>query len=235
LARDTTRGLTAHGTIAGDDLGRPAKARGIELVLSAALGVPALRGRSLLDIGCGNGQIATHFAVANRVAGVDVVDRRHPDARAFPFALASDERLPFGDASFDVVLSNHVVPYLPDQPRHFQEMARVLRPGGAAYVATHNRWFPLEPHFRIPLLPWLPARLASAGMRKAGLYQGSVRFVSRSDVRRMARAAALIPVELTHVLLKARLPLLPAKVAQALQPVCPTVIFVLTKPQSDAP
>ena len=38
--------------------------------------------------------------------------------------------LPFGDASFDVVLCNHVLEHIPDDTRALQELFRVMKPGG---------------------------------------------------------------------------------------------------------
>jgi len=47
----------------------------------------------------------------------------------------SAERLPFGDASFDVVISNGVIDLIPDKDAVFSEIARVLRPGGRIQLA----------------------------------------------------------------------------------------------------
>jgi SAM-dependent methyltransferase len=79
--------------------------------------------------------------------------------------------VPFEDAAFDVVISNHVIEHVGDrseQLRHLEELRRVLRPGGWAYLAMPNRWRLVEPHFRLPLLSWLPARLRSPYVRLAG-------------------------------------------------------------------
>jgi SAM-dependent methyltransferase len=43
---------------------------------------------------------------------------------------ADAQQLPFGDAEFDVVVSNFGVMHVPDQPRALREVRRVLRPGG---------------------------------------------------------------------------------------------------------
>jgi SAM-dependent methyltransferase len=55
--------------------------------------------------------------------------------------LNQDPRLPFEDASFDVVLNTVSVDYLTRPVEVFAEVARVLRPGGLHLVIFSNRWF----------------------------------------------------------------------------------------------
>ena len=51
------------------------------------------------------------------------------------FMEADAERLPFEDASFDVVISNGVIDLIPDKDAVFSEIFRVLVPGGRIQVA----------------------------------------------------------------------------------------------------
>ncbi len=48
-------------------------------------------------------------------------------------------RLPFADASFDVVMACHMLYHVPDPALAIAELARVLRPGGVALVTTNGR------------------------------------------------------------------------------------------------
>lgn len=123
-------------------LDRRRKARMIDAILQAYLG-RAVAGLSILDVGCGNGDIAAFFAEANDVAGVDVADRVKPGNHCFEFCVIDSERLPFADGRFDAVLSHHVIEHVRDQQLHLAEIARVLRPGGIAYLATPNRSSPI--------------------------------------------------------------------------------------------
>jgi ubiquinone/menaquinone biosynthesis C-methylase UbiE len=50
-------------------------------------------------------------------------------------AAADAERLPFADASFDLVLGHAVLHHIPDLPRAFAEFERVLAPGGTVLFA----------------------------------------------------------------------------------------------------
>jgi len=134
---------------------RLAKARKVAAILSD---FTDLSTSTLLDIGVGAGVITAELAKRCRsVTGVDVVDER-VIAEGYDFRLVEGEALPFDDESFDVVVSNHVVPHVRDQERHVAEIHRVLRRGGLAYVAAPNRLF--DGNYRLPLLPVLPRPLA---------------------------------------------------------------------------
>jgi SAM-dependent methyltransferase len=156
---------------APDEHSRTLKARKIERLL----GPDALHdGAALLDIGAGSGWIAhyfaTHPALRLRVSAVDARDERVV-RDGYAFERVAGAALPFGDASFDVVLSNHVIEHVggeAEQVAHLAEARRVLRPGGILYLAVPNRWSLVEPHYRLPLLSWLPAGLASAWVRATG-------------------------------------------------------------------
>jgi ubiquinone/menaquinone biosynthesis C-methylase UbiE len=91
------------------------------------------RGLSLLDIGCARGK--EWFADgAAFIAGVDpcfpplVECAEHYDI----VAQAGITELPFGDESFDCVLTSHVIGHIPmdEKDAAFSEIARVLKPGG---------------------------------------------------------------------------------------------------------
>jgi SAM-dependent methyltransferase len=56
--------------------------------------------------------------------------------------LNRDPVLPYDDASFDGVLSTASIEYLVSPQRVFDEIARVLKPGGTLVITFSNRWFP---------------------------------------------------------------------------------------------
>ncbi|MGH8482397.1 MAG: class I SAM-dependent methyltransferase [Nevskiaceae bacterium] len=179
---------------APDEHSRTLKARKIERLLGAG----ALRdGAALLDIGTGSGWIARYFATHPCRLAVSAVDAR--DERVvkdgYTFRQVPDVTLPFPDASFDVVLSNHVIEHVggrAEQLRHLAEARRVLRPGGTLYLAAPNRWSLVEPHYRLPFLSWLPAPLAGAFVRAAGRGQWyDCRPLGPLQLRRMLRQAGL--------------------------------------------
>jgi SAM-dependent methyltransferase len=101
--------------------------------------LPELRGRDVLELGCGAGQWSVWLAGRGaRVTGLDLSTnqlahaRRSAAAAGAVIALlqASAEALPFAARSFDLVLSDHGAMSWGDPDRTLPEAARVLRPGG---------------------------------------------------------------------------------------------------------
>jgi SAM-dependent methyltransferase len=145
--------------------GRSAKARKIEAVLEADTGRAVARLR-ILDVGTGSGHIAAHFARSNDVVAADVECQLSVPGAEFQFVRIDGDRLPFPDASFDVVILNQVLTYVPDQELELAEVRRILRPSGRCYVSLPNRLFPRDPHTGWPLLHYLPEPLYAAALRR---------------------------------------------------------------------
>ncbi len=102
----------------------------------------------VLDVAAGNGNATLAAARRGcRVTSTDYVasllDRGAERARAerldVAFQVADVEALPFGDASFDAVVSTFGVMFAPDHAKSAAEMARVCRPGGRIGLAN---WTP---------------------------------------------------------------------------------------------
>lgn len=138
---------------------RDRKAVKIEHLLDLASRLQPLR---ILEIGTGAGGIAHYFAVHSTlrcdVTAVDVIDNRQV-RDGYAFSLVQGVELPFAAASFDVVITNHVIEHVGDadaQHRHLTEIHRVLKPNGVGYLAVPNRWMLTEPHFNLKFLSWWP-------------------------------------------------------------------------------
>jgi len=109
-------------------------------------------------------------------------------------------RLPLADGSLDFVLLNHLYEHVDDVGALFRETHRVLRPGGRAYVTAGNRLAVVEPHYRLPLLSWLPRPAASAYLRLSGRgrrYEG-IRFLTWPPLERQMREAGFRVHDLTE-------------------------------------
>ncbi len=150
---------------------RQHKALKIERLLGLQPGIAPLE---LLEIGCGSGGIshyfATHPTLPCHVTAVDVHDNRQVQG-SYDYVPVQGVGLPFAPERFDVVISNHVIEHVGDaaaQLRHLQEIRRVLKPDGVAYLAVPNRWMLTEPHYRLKFLSWLPHRWRSPYLRWRG-------------------------------------------------------------------
>jgi SAM-dependent methyltransferase len=105
-----------------------------------------LRGRVVLDLGCGYGGRTLYYARecgARRVEGVEitqaVVDRCTALAARLGchnagFRVGIAEELPFENERFDAVVSFDVLEHVDDPVRAVEEVRRVLRPGGRAWL-----------------------------------------------------------------------------------------------------
>jgi arsenite methyltransferase len=105
-------------------------------------------GGRVLDLGCGAGTdslvAAQMVGAAGRVTGIDMTPEMLAKARAAAAAMGAEnvdfvegeiEALPFADEAFDVVISNGVVDLVPDKDAVFEEVYRVLAPGGRIQIA----------------------------------------------------------------------------------------------------
>ena len=105
-------------------------------------------GERVLDLGSGAGTdsliAAQMVGEEGRVTGIDMTQEMLAKARAaaaemgatnVEFVEGEAERLPFPDASFDVVISNGVIDLIPDKDAVFTELYRVLAPGGRIQLA----------------------------------------------------------------------------------------------------
>ena len=101
-------------------------------------------GARLLDLGCADGVVTLRIAErvgAGELHGVELVPELAERARAAGIAVTEadlGERLPFDDASFDVIHSNQVIEHLRGTDHFMREIRRVLRPDGYAIVSTNN-------------------------------------------------------------------------------------------------
>lgn len=98
---------------------------------------------SVLDVGCGTGDLLRRFARkgAGRLVGVDVSEKMLSVARDLSrgtditFALASADALSVQDGEFDIVTSCVAFHHFPDPAGSVREMYRVLKPGGRLFIA----------------------------------------------------------------------------------------------------
>jgi SAM-dependent methyltransferase len=109
----------------------------------------SVSGLRVLEIGVGLGADHQRFAESGAIlSGVDLTSRavEHTRRRLQLFGLKSNlatadaENLPFEDSCFDVVYSWGVLHHSPDTKRAFNEVLRVLKPGGEARIMIYHTW-----------------------------------------------------------------------------------------------
>lgn len=122
--------------------------RGRAATLELARAVPVDQGMSVLDVGSGIGGTSRCLAAqfGCRVTGIDLTEEYCRVARMLSeriglsglveYRQGDATDLPFPDGTFDVVWSEHAAMNIPDKPRLYGEMYRVLKPGGK--VAIHD-------------------------------------------------------------------------------------------------
>jgi ubiquinone/menaquinone biosynthesis C-methylase UbiE len=162
----------------------------IELRIGLALSrVGAKRGAwrapRILDFGCGigvaAGRLAAHIPEAE-VVGIDpsaesIHTAELQGAPRTTFVVSTETRLPFPDASFDLIYSNGTFHHIPhaDHGAILSELHRVLRPGGDLFIFENNpfnpvtvaamHFSPLDVDAKMVLPPMLRRRVAGAGFR----------------------------------------------------------------------
>ncbi len=97
---------------------------------------------TVLDIGSGPGRY--YHALQTRYPNIRYyacdlyagMVQTHPYKNTL--ALADAQRLPYSDASFDVVMANHMLFHVPDVERALRELRRVVKPGGYVMATTNS-------------------------------------------------------------------------------------------------
>jgi ubiquinone/menaquinone biosynthesis C-methylase UbiE len=206
---EATRDFFARNAERYDELRPPGASW--ERRLDALVGEGDLRGRRVLDVGCGTAALTVALAerAGARVWGVEESKEmlevaRRRGVRAVGLKQGRAETLPFRDGWFERVVMSLVV-HLVDRPKAFAEALRVLVPGGRLVVATFahehfdtywaGAFFPslaAVDRARFPSTDQLVAELDAAGF-------GSVRLRPLPDVETIDRATALERLRGRHI------------------------------------
>jgi SAM-dependent methyltransferase len=146
----------------------------------------------ILDVGAGRGGALERFNTTNPITAVDVAPLEDGwlSQQNVEVKVADGTNLPFGDGEFPVAFSSSVIEHIPKdlQPAFAAEIRRV---GRRYFVQTPNRYFPIEPHYQLPLFQFLPERTRRAlnrrftlGWRERGSWE-EANLLSAGDLRRL--------------------------------------------------
>jgi SAM-dependent methyltransferase len=116
-------------------------------------------GRRILEIGTGTGGLLrTLLTRGCDAVGVEVNQDLIAESRrwfgSLPITAVTGTRLPFPNASFELVLSFDVFEHIRDSDAHLREVARVLRPGSRYLLQTPSKWF----NFTFEAIRWRSLR-----------------------------------------------------------------------------
>jgi SAM-dependent methyltransferase len=199
-----------------------------------------------LDVGSSSGLITSQLAThCQKVLGLEydelALELAAPAARKRVQFIRGDAMyLPFADQSVDVTICAQVYEHVPDAERLIQEINRVLEPGGTVFFSGPNWLFPIEPHYYLPFLHWLPGPFADLYLRLTGKgdhYYEELRTLW--DLRRLVDPFVIRDITLEVIYLPHRpqsrvmqflIRFLPAWLWKLLLPVFPNYNWILYKP-----
>jgi hypothetical protein len=161
---------------------------------------PELHAYRILDLG-GSVHFWHESGLVDHIGSVDIYNVSHSEIQTtqvasdkFRVHIYDGQHLPEADQSYDLVISNSVFEHIPPQARA-QVAREARRVGKRGFIQTPAREFPIEPHFVMPFIHWLPrgmgrlcvrvspwALLSAHSHAVQDAYWNEVRLLSRSQV-----------------------------------------------------
>lgn len=135
--------------------------RRVSTLVTAIEGLLPESSRSLLDVGCGTGEVA-HGLISHksylRVHGVDILERK---TTKIPVTTYNGEIIPFSDNSFDIVMLVDVLHHCTDQHKTLDECIRVSK--GHLLIKDHIANTKYS-HLALRLMDWVGNRAHGVSM-----------------------------------------------------------------------
>lgn len=117
-----------------------------------------LKGKLVLDAGCGNGVLSEELSkYGATVVGLDfsssvMAAEKHRKEAGVHFAQGDLMRSSLASESFDLIASIGVLHHTPETEAAFREVARLVKPGGRFYIWLYRvSDAPLRRYFRVPI------------------------------------------------------------------------------------
>ncbi len=115
----------------------------------------------ILDVGCGPGTfLENKYPYKKNIIALDInkkflkeVKKKYPEIKT---KHGSAVKLPFQDKSIDIIFSNAVIEHVGGAENYKQFAKEIQRVSKKWFITTPNKWFPFEPHFRVPCYQFVP-------------------------------------------------------------------------------
>jgi len=194
-----------------------------------------------LDIGCSSGLITFFLSpLFYKTIGLeydeDALKAVDPIIRSKVHFIQGDAvNLPLRNEAINVVICAQVYEHVPNPEKLLSEIYRVLSPRGVVFFSGPNWLFPIEPHYSLPFLHWLPAELSNIYLRLTGqgnqYYERMVHYWGlRRLVRRFKCQDITIEVLQLFYIKDSIFRIIPKWVWKILLPFFPSFNFILHKP-----
>jgi len=153
----------------------------------------------ILDVGAGAGSVfEASFKWPKNVIAIDkeldgwlgclpgILDLKKKHC-AINLVCADACKLPFKDRSFDIVFCNALIEHVggyPEQLLVAKEIMRVSK--GRFFVATPNKWFPVDQHYKLPLAHLFPRKVWKRTVKKLGWpWDDNLHLLTEGDLKKL--------------------------------------------------
>ncbi|MDQ5958064.1 MAG: hypothetical protein QG665_412 [Patescibacteria group bacterium] len=127
---------------------------------------PNLLSATVLDVGAGRGKFIDSLLEVNflgTIKGFEPAECYVSELRAkfssvpkVEIIRGVAESIPFENNQFDFLNVSEVVEHVESPQKTLQEIYRVLKPGGCAYISVPSRFAIFDPHFHLWFVNWMP-------------------------------------------------------------------------------
>lgn len=193
---------------------------------------------NVLDVGCSSGiitnELAKHF---HFVLGIDVDIKAINDARDkfkrknLKFEERDATKTKYREGSFDVIVANQIYYCFPHPETFFNEMSRILKPGGIMFLGARNKYTFWDAQYHLPLLAFMPKNLSSMIVKAFGRSDRfDAQYRSYWELKRLVKTFLLRSyshkvVQSYHKIMK----FIPESILKLLEPIYPNFIWILKK------
>ena len=135
-----------------------------------------LKEMDVLDVGSGQGEYCFKIEEKTRsIIGVEpykpayevAIEKQKSINSKVKFCNSTIEDLKIAKR-FDLIICLTVIEHMPDAEKSFQKIFKLLKKDGVIYLTAPNKLWPLESHYKLLFLSWLPLSIANLYVRLVG-------------------------------------------------------------------